>query len=183
MVPLEREASLLDVYVNVKCVRRFVRRFAVGAAGVHRSKKRGDTVKILVAADGSKYTKRAVSYLIEHLDLLGGKPEIHLVHVRPPLPGRAAAALGRSIVRRYHDEETRRALAASKKVLDRAGIGYKEVHMVGSAGELIAAYARKGRFSLLVLGSHGHGSLGSLLLGSVTSKVLAGCKVPALIIR
>src|SRR5262249_46588227 len=125
-VPLEREASLLDVYVNVKCVRRFVRRFAVGAAGVHRSKKRGDTVKILVAADGSKYTKRAVSYLIEHLDLLGGKPEIHLVHVRPPLPGRAAAALGRSIVRRYHDEETRRALAASKKMLDRAGIGYKE---------------------------------------------------------
>jgi len=140
-------------------------------------------VKILIAADGSEHTRRTVAYVVKHLDLLGAKPEIHLIHVRPPLPGRAAAALGPSIVRRYHSEQTRKALAASKRILGRAKVPYKEVQMVGDAGERIATYAKKGKFSLIVLGSRGHSALGNLLLGSVASKVLAGCKVPALIIR
>ena len=140
-------------------------------------------MKILVAADGSKYTRRAVTYIVKHLDLLGAKPDIHLIHVRPPLPARAASALGPSIVRRYHRDETRKALAASKRILARAKVPYREVHMLGDAGLCIATYAKKGKFALVVLGSHGHGALGNLLLGSVASKVLATCKVPALIIR
>jgi nucleotide-binding universal stress UspA family protein len=140
-------------------------------------------VKILLAADGSKHTQRAVNYLLKHRDSLGSKPEIHLLHVRPPLPNRAAAALGRRIVQRYHAEQTRKALAPAKRALDRAKVGYKEVRMVGDAGALIASYASKGKFSLVVMGSRGHGTLGSLLLGSVASKVLANCRVPALIIR
>jgi nucleotide-binding universal stress UspA family protein len=140
-------------------------------------------VKILLAADGSNYTKRAVSYVVKHLDLLGSAPEIHLVHVRPPLPNRAAAALGGRIVRRYHADEARKALAQAKRTLDRSKVRYKEVHMVGDAGALIAAYATKGRFSLVVLGSRGHSTLANLVLGSVAAKVVANCKVPALIIR
>jgi nucleotide-binding universal stress UspA family protein len=140
-------------------------------------------VKILLAADGSQYTRRSVAYIVKHLDLLGVKPEIHLLHVRPPLPHPAAQALGASIVRRYHSDETRKALAASKRILRRANVAYKEVHMLGDAGVSIAAYAKRGKFALVVLGSHGHGSLGNLLLGSVASKVLANCKVPALIVR
>jgi len=140
-------------------------------------------VKILLAADGSQYTRRSVAYIVKHLDLLGAKPEIHLLHVRPPLPRPAATALGSSIVRRYHNDETRKALAASKRILARADVPYREVHMLGDAGLCIATYAKKGKFALVVLGSHGHGALGNLLLGSVASKVLASCKVPTLIIR
>jgi len=33
------------------------------------------------------------------------------------------------------------------------------------------------------MGSHGHSALGALLLGSVTSQVLAQCRVPVLIVR
>ena len=36
---------------------------------------------------------------------------------------------------------------------------------------------------MLVMGSHGHGSLGSLVLGSVASKVLAQCTTPVLLVR
>ena len=140
-------------------------------------------MKILIAADGSQYTRRTVAYIVKHLDLLGAKPEIHLLHVRLPLPRAAAAAVGASIVRRYHSDETRKALAASKRILSRAKVPYKEVHMLGDAGLCIAAYAKKGKFNLIVLGSRGHGALGNLLLGSVASKALANCKVPALIIR
>jgi nucleotide-binding universal stress UspA family protein len=140
-------------------------------------------VKILLAADGSNHTKRAVNYLVKHLDLLGSKPEIHLLHVRPRLPNRAAAALSRSIVRRYYSDETRKALASAKRTLNRNRVRFKEMQLVGDPGELIAACAKRGRFSLIVLGSHGRGTLTSLVLGSVAAKVLANCKVPALIIR
>ena len=140
-------------------------------------------MKILLAADGSIYTRRAVNYLVRDLDILGRQPEIHLLNVRPPLPGRAAAALGRAIVRRYYGNEARKALALAKRTLNRHRISYKEVHRIGGPGELIAAYAKKGKFSLVVMGSHGRGALTNLMLGSVASKVLANCKVPVLIIR
>jgi nucleotide-binding universal stress UspA family protein len=55
--------------------------------------------------------------------------------------------------------------------------------MIGDPGETIAGYAKRGKFDLVVLGSRGQGALSNLLLGSVASKVLAECKVPALIIR
>src|SRR5215212_9466512 len=51
--------------------------------------EKGITMKILVAADGSKYTRAAIKYLTDHLDMFGQAPEVHLLHVRPPLPGRA----------------------------------------------------------------------------------------------
>lgn len=57
-------------------------------------------MKILLAADGSKFTRHAVNYLIRHLRTFGTRPEVHLVQVRPPIAGRAAAALGHDIVAR-----------------------------------------------------------------------------------
>jgi len=36
---------------------------------------------------------------------------------------------------------------------------------------------------LVVMGSHGHGSFGNLIMGSVATQVLANCKVPLLLVR
>jgi nucleotide-binding universal stress UspA family protein len=33
------------------------------------------------------------------------------------------------------------------------------------------------------MGSHGHGSLGNLVIGSVATKVMAQCRTPVLLIR
>jgi nucleotide-binding universal stress UspA family protein len=33
------------------------------------------------------------------------------------------------------------------------------------------------------MGSHGHGTIGSLVMGSVATRVLASCKTPVLLIR
>jgi nucleotide-binding universal stress UspA family protein len=33
------------------------------------------------------------------------------------------------------------------------------------------------------MGTHGHGALGRLVMGSVSSQVLAGCTIPVLLIR
>jgi len=36
---------------------------------------------------------------------------------------------------------------------------------------------------LVVIGSHGHGSLAGLVMGSTSTKVIAQCGVPVLLVR
>ena len=128
--------------------------------------KRGSEpiLKILLAADGSKYTARAVNYLIKHRTQFGDGLNLVLLHVRMPIPGRAASALGR-------------------RKLERARLPFAEVHRLGDPGGEIARYAVGSKCDLVLMGSHGHGMLTNLVLGSCTSKVLARCKVPVLVIR
>lgn len=47
----------------------------------------------------------------------------------------------------------------------------------------IVEAAEKNDCDLIFMGSHGRGGLGQLLLGSVTSKVLSTCQIPALVYR
>ncbi|MEG0946729.1 MAG: universal stress protein, partial [Comamonas sp.] len=39
------------------------------------------------------------------------------------------------------------------------------------------------KFDLIIMGTHGHGSLGKLVMGSVSTKVLANCSVPVMLVR
>jgi nucleotide-binding universal stress UspA family protein len=54
---------------------------------------------------------------------------------------------------------------------------------VGHPGSLVAEEAEAGGYDAVVMGSHGHGALAGLLLGSTVSKVLAGCRTPVLVVR
>ena len=69
------------------------------------------------------------------------------------------------------------------KFLARHGIQAKSVWKAGNVGETIATYAEAGKFDMLVMGSHGHGSFLNMVLGSVATKVLANCKTPVLLVR
>lgn len=140
-------------------------------------------MKVLLAVDGSKYTRHAVKYLVAHRAGFGPSSEIHLLYVQQPVPGRAAAALSVASLRRYYDEESRKALAVAGRVLRQKGIRYQAVRRVGDPGATIAAYAARGKFSLIIMGSHGHGAFSSFILGSVARKVIASCSVPVLIVR
>jgi nucleotide-binding universal stress UspA family protein len=62
-------------------------------------------------------------------------------------------------------------------------INAKTLAKVGHAGEIISKTADSGKFDLVVMGSHGHGSFGNLIMGSVATQVLANCKVPLLLVR
>jgi nucleotide-binding universal stress UspA family protein len=140
-------------------------------------------VKILLATDGSKCARRAVDYVIKHSAMLGKAPDLTLVHVQARLPNRAAAALSRTAVDRYYHDQSEKALTPARRALRGKGIPFREAPLFGDAGEVIAGFATKGRFDLIVMGSRGMGGFGSIVLGSVAHKVLASCKVPALVIR
>ena len=141
-------------------------------------------MKILIAADGSRFTKRMLAYLAAHDESFGSKEHrFTVVTVVGAIPQRAAAALSKKIVQDHYAEEAETTLKPIRAFFAKQGVDAQFVHRVGDAGEQIAELARKGGFDLLMMGSHGHGALAGLVLGSVASRVLAVCDVPVLIVR
>jgi nucleotide-binding universal stress UspA family protein len=140
-------------------------------------------MKILLAVDGSSYTKKMLAYLATHEELFVAGNQYTVLTVQPPLPPRVRSAVGNKVVDEYLAEQAEKVLAPVTKFLVRHGIDAKSSWKVGPAGETIAKAAQSGKFDLLVLGSHGHGALVNLVMGSVATQVLAQCSVPVLIVR
>lgn len=140
-------------------------------------------MKILIAADGSAYTKRMLAYLAAHDEWLGDKHDYTVLTVVMGVPSRAAAVVDKATLKRYYDEEAEKVLKPIRSFLARQGIRASYVGKVGQAADVIAAHAEAGHFDLLLMGSHGHGNLASLVMGSVAARVMARCKTPLLLVR
>ena len=140
-------------------------------------------MKILLAVDGSAYTKKMLAYLTTHEEVFSPSHSFTLLTVQPQLPPHARSVVGKEAVETYHREESEKVLGPVVKFLLRHGIDAKSVSKVGHAGEVIAKTAESGKFDMVVLGSHGHSALGNLVMGSVATQVLALCQVPVLLVR
>jgi len=140
-------------------------------------------MKILLAVDGSEYTKKMLAYLTTHEGLFTAANQYTIFTAQPALPPRARAAVGKEIVEKYQSEEAEKVLAPVSKFLLRHGIDARSQWKVGPAGETIAKFAQSGKFDLVIMGSHGHGAVVNLVMGSVATQVLAHCAVPVLLVR
>ena len=140
-------------------------------------------MKILVAVDGSSYTKRMLAYLAAHDEWLGEEHRYTVVTAVAPIPPRATSALDKSVLKSYYDDEAEKVFKPIRTFLARQKIQAEFVAKVGPPADIVAALADKGDFALLMMGSHGHGSLANLVLGSVVTRVMAQSKVPVLLIR
>ena len=141
-------------------------------------------MKILLAVDGSPFTQKMLAYLDAHDELvLQGRNEYTALTVQSALPPRARAALSKEMVDEYYAEESAQVLEPVRKFLAQSGITLACRSEVGNAGEIIAKIAESEKFDLIIMGTHGHGSLGKLVMGSVSTKVLANCSVPVMLIR
>lgn len=139
-------------------------------------------MKILLAVDGSPYTKKMLAYLTTH-ELFSQGNDYTVLTVQPLLPPRAQAAVGREIVDQYYAGEAEAVLAPVHKFLLRHAIDAKTTWKTGRVGETIAKFAESEKFDLVIMGSHGHGALLKLVMGSVANQVLAQCEVPVLLVR
>ena len=141
-------------------------------------------MKILVPVDGSPFTKRMLAYLATHDEWLGGDHEYTVLHAVPPVPPRAAAVLERDVLKGYYDEAAEKVFKPLRTFFARKPqlkVGF--VAKTGPAADVVVQAATKGGYDLIVMGSHGHGTLTNLVMGSVATKVLAHCKVPVLLVR
>jgi nucleotide-binding universal stress UspA family protein len=140
-------------------------------------------MKILLAVDGSKYTKKMLAYLATHSELFSTAHQYHLLHVQAKLPTHVQNVIGKESIKKYHAEEAEKVLAPATQFLLRHGMQASGSWKIGHAGEQIVKACADDPFDLLVMGSHGHGALANMVMGSVATQVLAHSSVPVLLVR
>lgn len=140
-------------------------------------------MKILLPVDGSPYTKRMLAWLANHDEWLSAAHAYTVLNVVPQVPPHAASMFPSAQLKAYYEDTAEAVFAPVRKFMAKHGLDMGYVAKTGQAGEAIAKLADKGGYDLIIMGSHGHGSLMNLVTGSVTNQVLARCKAPVLLVR
>jgi len=151
--------------------------------------------KILVAVDGSDYSKRAMGYAVELAEKFGST--ITLIHVystvipmipvadaltSPTVTAPASAAVAAKIAedaKKLGD----RILEDAERVVKERGIPVEMVLKEGDVVKEIVAEAQKGGFNLIVIGHRGMSRLSELFLGSVSEGVGHKAPCPVMIVK
>jgi len=140
-------------------------------------------MKILLAADGSSYTKKALAFLVTHHEIAGGDGQVVVVNVQPAMPPRVRSMVGAAAVQDYHRDEAERVLRPIEKFLQRHAIAFTTRWSIGNPGAEIVKAAKKDKAQMIVMGTHGHGILGRAILGSVAQNVLTQVEIPVLLVK
>ena len=135
--------------------------------------------RLLVPIDGSDHALRALAHVIKRV---ASHPQlqIYVLNVQLPLP--RSLFVSRSMIADYHEAKSNEGLARALRMLQRNALKAEIMVCVGEPGETIAKMARQKHCGEIVLGSRGLGNLKSLVLGSVTTKVIHAARVPVTVV-
>ena len=163
-----------------------------------------DVKKILYATDLSENARFAFAYAVSLADLYGAK--ITLMHVLPEIPDLLDKQVIGYIdadrweeIKAQHFQEAKDALIgkrrdhlAIKDVLQQfsenategEGVGSDDIIVErGNPVEKIIDHSEKEKFDLIVMGTHGHGTLEDAMIGSTARRVVRRSKIPVLVVR
>ena len=131
-------------------------------------------MRILLAYDGFEHSRHALEQAAKLA--ADGKGEITVLSVVPP-DARASKSGGHVMFRPHAHEDVARAHAYLREL----GLPSEMKMDAGDPAEQIVAEATTGGYDVVVVGSRGHGALGRLLLGSVSTEVVARAPCPVLV--
>jgi len=144
---------------------------------------------VLISTDGSRLAAKGVKAGVKLAAALGAR--VTGVCVTPPwripMYSEGAGAARMVSPAQYKDDmerAARKALSLVEIEAEAAGVPWSTLHATADRpwqGILKSAAGRK--CDAIVMASHGRGGLGGLLLGSETTRVLAGTKLPVMVIR
>ena len=163
-----------------------------------------DVKKILYATDLSENARFAYAYAVSLANLYGA--QITLMHVLPEISelmdkhviGYIDAERWEEI-KAQHFNEAREALIGKRKdhlavkdvlhqfsenASEGEGVGSDQIIVErGNAVEKILDHSEKEKFDLIVMGTHGHGTLEDAMIGSTARRVIRRSKIPVLVVR
>jgi Ca2+-transporting ATPase len=189
-------AASIFVLVAIEIAKAWLRATAKDAATAHRHHAPaaplsvevapaipgGHTMRrILIPVDDSGNSRSAIRQIVKEF---ANDPamEIHLLNVQRPLSSYVTRFLSRKTIRDHHREQSERAIAPAKHMLDDGRIPYAVHFATGErAGEITAA-ARRLRCHRILIGTARKNSLTRLVQSSVTNKVIALASVPVEVI-
>jgi len=141
-------------------------------------------MKMLIAVDGSEHSRRAIE-AAAHLARQMQSVQVVLLNVADAvvfygdLPPFDLEELERA--QRQHQEQL---LTEAQAHAQACGLQQVQTQSaVGLAAQEILRVADERGVDQIVMGTHGRGVVGSLLLGSVTQRVVHQAKVPVLLVR
>lgn len=140
-------------------------------------------MNILAAVDFSAVTREVMDALRRIAATMPAK--VTLVHVAPPEPDFVGYGAGPEVVRGQVAVEHRtrhQQLQQLAEDLRADEVDTTALLLQGATVETLIAEAEKLGAGLIVLGSHGHGAVYDLLVGSVAEGVVRRSRVPVLLI-
>ncbi|RZI87082.1 MAG: universal stress protein [Variovorax sp.] len=141
-------------------------------------------MKILVAVDGSAFTRKALEYLIAHRNMFVDGNHLVVVHVCAGIPKHVAKHVAKELVESYYTEESAKVIDPLKAFFAEQGVTDYSVDVRhGHAAEEILRACKNAGAELIVLGTHGHGIFGRALMGSVATKVIGEADISVLLVQ
>ncbi|MFA9556597.1 universal stress protein [Evansella sp. AB-rgal1] len=135
---------------------------------------------ILLAIDGSDHSRRAAKKAIEMGKLLGDA-SIEVLYI-------VDGSKSKSDVLQFGDSDSasrkrREMLQPFETMIKSAGLTLKTSILHGAPAETIIKHANEGSYDCLVLGSRGLSTVQTMILGSVSHKVMKYVKAPVLMVK
>jgi nucleotide-binding universal stress UspA family protein len=140
-------------------------------------------MKILLAADGSAFTKKALTFLVKEMNLLTAGDELIVLHVQDEISAQVQRMLSSADVTAYQTKHAELVLKPIKKFLDKNEVNYRSRWVVGEPSKQIIDTSKREHVRMIVMGSHGQGFMSRIFVGSVAQRVLAESKIPILLVK
>ncbi|MDD4344258.1 MAG: universal stress protein [Eubacteriales bacterium] len=137
--------------------------------------------KVLIPVDGSEFSLEGIR-LFKDLNICSSN-ELHLLNVQNiAFPYETYHSLGsKDNVMDYLREQGEKVINQAAKILQ--GEKYHTAIRIGDTITEILDYADEIGAELIIVGSHGKSGLTSVIMGSVTSKLLSYSEIPVLVTR
>jgi len=139
--------------------------------------------RILVPIDFSNATELVIRQAKKYAKLTDGK--IMLIHVAPPEPAFVGDEVGPQVVReqKAHTlKEEHQKLQNYAKEFENDNIKVTPLLVQGATVEEILNEQEKFAAGIIIIGSHGHGAMYNLLMGTVVEGVVRKSEVPVMIV-
>jgi nucleotide-binding universal stress UspA family protein len=140
-------------------------------------------MNILVAVDLSPASKKIVAAARDVAGLTGAS--VYVLHVAEPEPDFVGYDAGPEVVRTQVAEELHRehkAVQSLARGLRDEGLDATALLIRGPTVETTLKEADKLKAGLIVVGSHGHGAVYDVLVGSYSAGIIRRSKLPVLVV-
>ena len=141
--------------------------------------------KILLAVDGSEHCKRAIEKVIELSATMRTPAAVHVLNVQhaPIVYGLAEVYLNKDRAEESIKQAGQSIVDEAVEILRNAGLAPAEEVAIGEIAPVIARRAREQHCDLIAMGTRGMGAVGTLVLGSVATKVIHLSETPVLLVH
>ncbi len=135
--------------------------------------------KILLPTDGSAHSYRAAQYAVSLAKAYGGK--VDLVYAVDEKTSQIDVL---STSSKFELEKKRKQkFIKTTELMDEEGIEHNIFFIYGEPGPAVVDFANKENYDCVVVGSRGLNPLQTMVLGSVSHKIVKRVNVPVLVVK